>query len=71
MSAWCQLGQHSMPDREMTLLHWEAQPGGGCEIPVYGCTTHVREHGAVPRLGTGAAFVGRRDAAPIRPGQPT
>jgi hypothetical protein len=67
MSAWCEPGKHSVPDREAELIRYDTLPGG-VKVPVNACGTHVRDLGLVPRLDSGAAFVGHRDRPPTPPG---
>jgi hypothetical protein len=51
-----------VPERDAHLISWD-DTGSGPGVAHYACTPCVRDHGLVP-----LAWTGRRDAAPILPG---
>lgn len=57
MTRHCEPGRHDVPDHE-------AQHLGDDE---WACHQHVRDLGLVPAAAS--AWIGRQDAAPIRPGR--
>ena len=70
MSVYCEPGRHDVSDRESTVIRHSALPDG-TRVPVHACRECVRSLGLVPRLTSGAEFVGRPDGAPIPLGRST
>ena len=66
MTRRCGPGSHDVPDHEAEYLGGSegiSGPGTGR----WACHQHVRDLGLVPAAAS--AWIGRQDAAPIRPGR--
>lgn len=62
MMRWCGIHHGHVQETEAEIVDWmESNSGPG--TPVYACDPCIRREGIVPR----AAFIGRRNAAPIAP----